>query len=458
MTRLTTAKTKECPKIKSNKAHISSPILRRLASTAKGAVRAGNKLMNHLRSAKCRNEACTERLIADRPNMHAIDVELAIQADDLPFTRENWISYYYDPKHVVTSDCGEMTATRAITKDGQLFWLCTRHGTFRVYHSLAHDPFFAFEQAKEAWEARARIRKNWKQVEAFADAVSSGRFKCRVTREDLKQSALCELGAEGFLKSFRLENKHSVSAKMAAFLMSIEPQVGFVLHATMTRLGFPEAARVQMQDMSDQQPRRTRHFRPALIAAVALVAFVLLLALSTGIGTTVSAAVESAPSEVFEDNWESPSGEYLVQRDNNHCSFVMLSHSGDIAEFRMVSEDGSHPFLLLTVQSTQLMDFGAQTMPILFQLSVFIGETHTFTGYRSPGHMINLGTARARFPAITHDKMQDTLEDLRAVSITLTDGATSAQESLSFDLETPLGRQALEAFARCIRATETNPA
>lgn len=206
-----------------------------------GSLRATKNLLERvIKTFKARGdrpERCKERLVMARSGEHILDREIAIAADVFPCVHESWITYFLDPANVVSTGCGQLMATRAITTDGQLFWLCESRSQRKLYHSLQCDPLQAIDDATRVWSKRKKIRREWAKVEAFAVSLRCGESVCEVTRKDLENSVLCRLGVEGFLSTFGLSARTSLSGRVAALLMKIEPQVGYVLHQVLEREG-----------------------------------------------------------------------------------------------------------------------------------------------------------------------------------------------------------------------------
>lgn len=174
-------------------------------------------------------------LARERPMTLLVDKEIASAGSDLVFSKADWVPLYFDRGHAVTSDCGRITAYRALTLRAQFLWMVFDRNKARGYHASTDDPFEALDMAQKAWAHRRAVRADWPQVEATARDLLWGRQRFDVRREDLHASPLCTLGAEGFLAAIGCGKAQRIPGRLAALLMKIEPQMGFVLHAAMQR-------------------------------------------------------------------------------------------------------------------------------------------------------------------------------------------------------------------------------
>ncbi|MEX0280964.1 MAG: hypothetical protein AB3N13_07200 [Arenibacterium sp.] len=176
------------------------------------------------------------QLLAKQRQMTSlIDKDIISQSEDLTFDRTDWVPLYFDKGYAVRSDCGTATAYRAVTLDQQLLWLVFTDNKERGFHATAECPVEAIEQAQQIWEKRRNIKRDWYLIEQAARDLLAGRAKFSVTLEDAHKSPLCSLGIEGFLSSIGMGRVTKISGRMAAMLMRIEPQVGFVIYEAMQR-------------------------------------------------------------------------------------------------------------------------------------------------------------------------------------------------------------------------------
>jgi len=164
-----------------------------------------------------------------------LDKEIISQSDDLVFDKADWVPLYLDRGNCVTSDCGTMTAYRAATLKGDLLWMVFTPGKKKGYHGCENDPFDAMEQARRSWAGRRAVRQDWAEVKRTARNLVTGRETFDVRVEDLHASPLCNHGIEGFRAAVGLSRINRISGRMAALLMMVEPQMGFVIHAAKQR-------------------------------------------------------------------------------------------------------------------------------------------------------------------------------------------------------------------------------
>lgn len=181
--------------------------------------------------------AACERLARERPMTSLIDRDILAESADMIHDKADYIPLYYDLGHAVTSDCGTMTAYRAITMRGELHWLVFTEGKTRGYHGMCEDPFLAIERARAVRVARRKVKSEWAAVEKTARDLIWGRTRFWVTVEDLEASPLCTAGIDAYRTRFGLTRFRRAPGRFVALLMLFEPQIGFILHAAMVRLG-----------------------------------------------------------------------------------------------------------------------------------------------------------------------------------------------------------------------------
>ena len=178
----------------------------------------------------------TKRLLANQRQMTSlIDKEIISEGADFTFYKADWVPLYYDTGYAVTSDCGQITAYRAATLTGKLLWLVFHPKKSHGYHALDSDPHEAIERAKNVWAHRNHVRQNWADVEEAARDLIMGRQKFEIRMEDAEASPLCVLGIEGFLRSIGVPNVRRMPGRLAAMLMKLEPQMGFVIYEALQR-------------------------------------------------------------------------------------------------------------------------------------------------------------------------------------------------------------------------------
>lgn len=176
------------------------------------------------------------KLAMDRQNTSLMDREIGSTSDSIVREREDWVDAFVDYDHVVSFDGGETRAYRAVSvSEGTLFWLVRRDGKTKGYHSDCTDPLAAVEQAQAAWRNRKLIRGNWDAVEQLARDLLLGRKQLRVRIEDVYSSPLCDMGVSAFMRRMRISGVTEAPGWLAAMLMRIEPQVGFVIYQAHVR-------------------------------------------------------------------------------------------------------------------------------------------------------------------------------------------------------------------------------
>lgn len=174
-------------------------------------------------------------LAKQRQMTSLVEKEIIAESVDMEFRKADWVPLYLDRGHKVTSDCATLTAYRAITMKGQLIWMVMTPEKVKGYHAETNDPFEAMEQARLSWAHRRVVRKNWTQVEQTARDLVLGRQKFDIRIEDVMASPLCSLGIDGFRSAIGMGRVTRISGRLAALLMKIEPQMGFVIYAAKQR-------------------------------------------------------------------------------------------------------------------------------------------------------------------------------------------------------------------------------
>lgn len=175
-------------------------------------------------------------LLAKHRQMTSLmDKEIIAEGADMVFDNANYVPLYYDRGYSVVSDCGEITAYRAITLKGQSLWMVFTPSKAHGYHATCTDPVEAIEAARATWAHRRAVRQDWGQVEKTARDLIWGRQRFDVREEDLIASPLCALGIQGFRASIGMSRITKMPGRLAALVMMLEPQMGFVIHAAMQR-------------------------------------------------------------------------------------------------------------------------------------------------------------------------------------------------------------------------------
>lgn len=178
-----------------------------------------------------RSQQLRQKIAFQRPMISLLDRELLAISDDIVEERENWIRAFVDYGHAIECPNGQATAFRALdASEGSLFWLVRREGKHHGFHSRAVDAYDAIDEAHAAWQCRRQVRQDWAFVERLMRDALLGRIQFKVRIEDAHSSPLCGMGIDAFLTRMRLEHVREISGRMAAILMWIDPQVGFVLY------------------------------------------------------------------------------------------------------------------------------------------------------------------------------------------------------------------------------------
>ncbi|WP_421853430.1 hypothetical protein [Oricola sp.] len=178
------------------------------------------------------------RLLGERPSTTPLELDFADLADGIRADRASWVKMLVDEKNQVQCGDGLLTAYRSITMDGALVWYVFAKDKPHGYHSLAEHPDEAFREARAAMAARKRALSQWETVQGFGELLRSGQVSFTFTSADLKGTPLCDLGIQNFLRTFRLHRVQRISGRWVGWLMLIEPQVGFVVYASLVRRGF----------------------------------------------------------------------------------------------------------------------------------------------------------------------------------------------------------------------------
>ncbi|MEM1101083.1 MAG: hypothetical protein AAGH73_06085, partial [Pseudomonadota bacterium] len=170
-------------------------------------------------------------------------------SDTLVYDASNWVRCWYDPRHRVADPVDGTTALRAISRDGELFWL--------VFHRVKQHPFHAdTEQARDAiemarvhWARRRTMRARMRELYALRRAVIKGQKRGTILVEDAAAAGLCRMGTEAFLRrtglvifaqsdgAGRAGALHvRVPARLLALLSYFEPQAALCLLTAFDRM------------------------------------------------------------------------------------------------------------------------------------------------------------------------------------------------------------------------------
>lgn len=177
-----------------------------------------------------------QKLARQRQMMSLIEQEILAGAGFFSFDKADWVKLWRDPGHAVTSDCGRITAYRAITLEGTLLWHVFHADKKRGYHATEADPFEAMELAVDSWTRRRQVRARWGEVEKIARDLRTGRQRFDVLVSDAHRSPLCTLGTQGFLNAIGMGHVNGLNGRLAGMLMKVEPQLGFAIYEAYQRV------------------------------------------------------------------------------------------------------------------------------------------------------------------------------------------------------------------------------
>ena len=149
---------------------------------------------------------------------------------------DDWVKVWVDEGQYVRDDASKVTATRAITDEGQLIWMVKLDGKRFSYHATSTLARDAFEEAKEAREKRRLVTKRWTEVKQLRRDILLGRRRLRVTIEDAKNAGLCTLGINGFLKKTGMGQKPDYPAFILMLVSLFDRQVAFPVFAAHLRV------------------------------------------------------------------------------------------------------------------------------------------------------------------------------------------------------------------------------
>ena len=169
------------------------------------------------------------RLARERQMMSLMEKEIIPLVEPFTRKRENWVPMWVDLGNRVACESGEAFALRAITDRGELLWFVRQSGQKLGYHSSQTDPVSAIAEARRARQQRRAIRGRWQDVKQLQRDILRGKERFEVHINDAYASPLCTLGIEGFMRRIGLGRVKRVPCRVAAGMMYIDEQVGFVL-------------------------------------------------------------------------------------------------------------------------------------------------------------------------------------------------------------------------------------
>lgn len=180
-------------------------------------------------------ETLKRQLLAARPDLSGMDLDVGDVSGDILFSRVDWVPAWEDRSHVVSSEDDGLTATRAITSEGRLIWLVRNTSFRRAFHARSANAPGAFDEARCAWQRRAEFRNHKAEVRRIVRELRFLRVRHDVTVDDAYASPLCEEGVDGFLRTLRLSHYRRFPGWLIAWLSVFDRQVGFVLYEARKR-------------------------------------------------------------------------------------------------------------------------------------------------------------------------------------------------------------------------------
>ncbi len=179
--------------------------------------------------------ALFQKLISERKTLSASEKEVIADASAFTYVDRTWVTLWYDPGHAIQSNCGGMTAYRAITTSGDLLWYVAPQGDAPVYHAQCSDPFEAIEHATVALGAQTDLNRRWAHIERLARDLRNGTLDFDVCAEDVRNVPLRASALKGVLALAGLFGHGKISGRTAAALMTVQPSIGFIIHAAWLR-------------------------------------------------------------------------------------------------------------------------------------------------------------------------------------------------------------------------------
>ena len=179
--------------------------------------------------------ALFQKLMGERKTLTAGEKEVIADASAFTYVDRTWVTLWYDPGHAIHSECGGMTAFRAITTTGDLLWYVAPEGDAPVYHAQCSDPFEAIEHAKVALGAQTDLNRRWAHIERLADDLRSGTLAFDVKAEDARNVPFRASTFKGVMLVAGLFGARTISGRTAARLMKVQPSIGFIIYAAWMR-------------------------------------------------------------------------------------------------------------------------------------------------------------------------------------------------------------------------------
>lgn len=157
------------------------------------------------------------------------------QPERFQFDVSHGVQSWHDTEHCVQSGFGTLTATRAITMTGTMFWRVTDPERGHVYHALATDPYLAMDTALRAWDRARQVRDAPAALHRLVSDLRRGAVEFRIELDDAVATPLSIFGFRALLDTQGLSDQKRISATSVLPLMKAEPLVAHVIHAAWER-------------------------------------------------------------------------------------------------------------------------------------------------------------------------------------------------------------------------------
>ena len=178
------------------------------------------------------------RLVMDRPMTSLVERSIAAEGPDIRRCQPAFVRGWVDTRHKARSDTADCWAYRAITDQGQLFWLVEGLGASRGYASEQDDPFAAMDEARQARVRRRRMHRQSDHIRAGRWKALLGRRSCSVTREDVLAAGLSPISVAGFLRRCGLGSRQHLPARIVAVMSLMDRRAGFAMIVAQRRVAY----------------------------------------------------------------------------------------------------------------------------------------------------------------------------------------------------------------------------
>lgn len=151
------------------------------------------------------------------------------------FDLSQGVQSWFDTEHSVRSEFGTLTATRAITVTGDLFWRVDDPERGLVFHAQIDNPYNAMDLALRAWDTARQLRDAPAEMHDLVTRLRRGAVSFRVQLSDATATPLSVFGFRALLEGAGFFDVTSVSAQSVQRLIKKEPLVAYVIHAAWAR-------------------------------------------------------------------------------------------------------------------------------------------------------------------------------------------------------------------------------